>query len=266
MSEANRTSGVTLTQGTTDGDVKNPIAQSLNPDELKVAIRDNVCNHREFIRDDRDREIKEQQVGIVSFKFLETPLQLPDGELFFGWYKLRGNHPDEQTATAEATNILKHYDSKSKNKLIQVGAWSHLTSSKMFTKEFTEYSENQFLNRIKKEEAEQKEQVEQIRAREKKLSEEQEFDPESLDYYITKNVSLSHNEYTLKKALERVKQCRKNIDTVSAELKRLDKKYPQHKEDALGRYNEERVAAGMEPVKSFEAANLIRAAEASVLS
>lgn len=236
----------------THKDVYNPAAAPLNPQDLGIAIRDNINHHREFVRSYTDPKIDAQQFAVVSYQFLETPLMLPDGGLFYGWVKYRGGCPSEQAAQEHAVQLLKFEDSKSKNTIFPVGSWCALTTSKQLTKEFHEFSEQEFRQNEQKRKEKEAEEIREIRAREEKLKAGiSQYAEDSLDYYITQKVSLAENEYTLKQAMNRVKEARKNIDTLTERLESLDKKYPDHKNNALARYNQERTDAGMDTVKDW---------------
>lgn len=236
-----------------DRDVHNPSAKPLDFSELKIAFRDNVCVHREFIKDHIDPPLSGQEFGVVSFKYLETPLMLPDKELFYGWFKLRGNYPTEDSAVERAKTILQHQDSKSKNKIMKCGAWIPLTSSKILTTEFQEFSDNTYYQKVLDERKKEKEQVAEIKRREEELKKGiDQFEPDSLDYYVTKKVTISQNKYHLEKALEQVKECRENMNKLEKEMAKLDEEHPEYASQALTQYNKKRDESGLSEVKSFD--------------
>lgn len=232
---------------------EDPNAKPLSLEELNVALRDNVNVHREFIKQHTDPPIDGQDWSLVSFRFLQTPLMLPDNELFYGWVKLRGNYSTDGEAEKRAEHLLQYFDSQNKNRIVKTGAWVPLTSSKLLTKEFHEFSDQRFKQKIIEAEKKQQEEIKQVREREEKLKQGiDQFDEDSLDYYIVKKVSLAENEYTLEQALKRVKECRSNLDRLNEEIERLEKEHPEYIEEALPKYNEERKDAGLEEVVSFQ--------------
>lgn len=235
-------------------DVYDPSAKPLDPAELGVALRNNQTTHREFIREQVDQRIADQEWGNIAFNFLETPLMLPDNQPFYGWFKLRGAFPNEDQAVKHIERLLQYHDSKSKNWTVPMGKWVPLTSSKLLTKQFHEVSNDEWRKNEAKTLAREREQIAEIRAREEQLKKGvTEYTEDSLDYYITKKVTLAENEYTQKRAKETLRQTEKNLDSLRKELAELDTKYPEHKKQALGRYNQEREAAGLEAVKNFGA-------------
>lgn len=247
-------------QGTLDKEVLNPAAKPLSPEELKFAIRDNICVHREFIKSHFDPTIPSQQAGVVAFKFLENPLMLPDNELFYGWYKVRNACSNEAEAQTFATELLKTHDSKTKNRIIPIGHWVPLTSSKLFTKQFNEFSDQSFRQNIIDSENREKEAVKEIRAREEKLTKGiSQFDENSIDYYIMKKVTLAENEHTMERAVKTVKETRRNISELTECIEKLDAKFPGYKNESLSVYNKERRDAGLEQVSSFNFKALAKA-------
>jgi len=237
---------------TTDAEVFDPSAKPLDVKELAIAIRDNICVHREFIKAKIDPTIVDQDVGAFSFKYLQAPFILPDGELFYGWMKFRGSHRSVDDATDYLKELLKFHDSKSKNRVYKAGAWVPLTSSKLLSKEFHTFSEDKW--RINEQESieRQRKEIKEIRQREEQLKQGiGQFEEGSLDYYIMKKVTLSENEYTLERALTTVKECRKNMNPLVEHIELLEKEHPEYIDQALNKYNEERVDAGLENVPSF---------------
>lgn len=241
---------------TTHREVYDPNAQPLNPEELKIAIRDNINHHREFVRSHVDPKIPTQEVSAESYQFLETPLILPDGGLLYGWVKHRGGHSSWDIADKHCSQILKFEDSKSKNVISPIGSWVALTSSKNLTQQFHELSDSEFRKNEQCNKEKEAEKIRQIREREETLKAGiSEFAEDSLDYYVVQKVSLAENEYTLEQAMKRVKEARKNIDLLTDRIKTLDQKNPEHKKNALSRYNKERNDAGLDEVRAFSHKN-----------
>lgn len=235
-----------------DSAVYNPNAKPLDKQEFEIALRDNVNIHREFIRERIDPKIPDQTVGLMSFKFLKNPLVLPDDELFYGWYKIRGNFRDDDAASKYAAELLKDHDSKNKIKIGDVGVWHHLTSSKLLTKEHKEIAVDEWNKQKQLEDEKMNKQLKEIQEREKKLkSGIDEYEPGSLDYYITKRVSLAENEFRFEQAMKTVRECRKNVENLKPEIEKMENDHPSYLKDALPKYNKERVDAGLEEVRSF---------------
>lgn len=235
-------------------DVYDPSAKPLDQAELKVALRNNATSHREFIRANVDQPIADQDWGDIAFNFLETPLILPDNQPFYGWFKLRGSYPNEDSAVKYIERMLQHHDSKSKNWAVPVGKWVPLTSSNMLTKQFHEVSNDEWRKNEQTTKQKEKEQIADIRTREEKLKAgTEQYEEDSLDFYITKKVGMAEVEYTAKRAADTLRQAEKSLEKIKKTISSLDAKYPEHKKNALAKYNEERVAAGLDPVKEFGA-------------
>lgn len=237
----------------TDAEVFDPSAKPLNDQELKIAIRDNVCEHREFVKAQVDPALSDQEVAILAYKFLEAPLMLPDNELFYGWVKVRGAHNNWESAQKYSEQILKYHDSKNKNRIVKMGVWVPLSSSKLLTKETVTVAESEWQKEQIKGLEREKEMIKEIRDREEKLKQGiDQFEENSLDYYIMKKVTLAENQHTLERAMDTVKNCRKNLNTLVPEIEKMEKEHPEYVEEALPKYNKERVEAGLESVTSFE--------------
>jgi len=246
--------------GTLDKDVFDPNAKPLDARELDLAFRNNVCTHREFIKSHIDPPILGQTYALASYKFLDITRELkilPDGEPLYGWVKLRGNYATEEEAQKAAKDLLQGQDSKSKIQIYRVGGWTPLTSSTLLTKQFDEFSDQQWRQKMIDDKKKQEQQIKEIREREEQLKQGiDQYTEDSLDYYVMKKVTLAENQYTMDRAMKTLKETRKNINDLEKEIEELDSKYPDHKKNALEQYNKERREAGMEEVSSFNFKNL----------
>jgi hypothetical protein len=220
-----------------------------------------------------DKPILNQQIGLISFFFFKTPF-IHIGEegvetKVFGYFKLRGNHNDKETAEVASAGIIKEQDSTNKILLAPIGHWIPLTSSDEFIKEKVNVStdkedktqrddlklkdvdkdRNNSIKELKKREEEirkeQKRIDKQLRKRIKKLQKPDDGSKTTLKYYTGRRVT----EMTLWEQkqiyLKKIQEIDEKINLVRTEAHLIDEQFPTYREMWLEKYNKKRREVGV---------------------
>ncbi|HSA76108.1 MAG TPA: DUF5832 domain-containing protein [Nitrosarchaeum sp.] len=241
-----------------------PYYPSLSPAETKAACEKLVQNccpegYTAVVRTDTDPQLVGQQIGLVSFNLFETPRKLQTGKNVYGFMKLRGNYPDDNSAVFEAAKIIREIDSKNQIKRAPVGRWVPITDELAFIKDFLDVNVDKkdedtqvhIRDDIAKEKQKQESQmIRELREREEECKNSGDMDDEDhLDCYTKNMVSLDkileQKENVQKKLLE----VEKNLEKITNLLKKSDVKHPQYRNGWLENYNAARRKIG---VSNFE--------------
>lgn len=218
----------------------------------QAAIQNQLIEYPKVVRGMVDPPVLNQTHGLLSFMLLDKPTVNPKtGKPTFGFVKLRGNHPASEWESA-SKNIITNFDSKYRILTAPVGQWVPITDDDMVIKERIDVkiSENDATiyddaTKRKKEEDERK--MREIREREEELQKEGDIydHPESLKYYTMKRVTElklmeSRDEY-----VKHIKNIEEKLEIVRKELYKLTLSNPQHRDNWVECYSEERMKAGV---------------------
>ena len=229
-----------------------PLRDPLTKEQTEEAMKDKVVRYPQNLKTTDDPALQGQSHGILTFLLLSEPKKTKHGKNVYGYVKLRGNFSDDANATARCGTIIKEIDSKSVNRICQVGQYVPITEDSIFVKDQLDVrmSEEEHHIRdqaVKDREAEARKVAREIREREEELKRSGDVydDPTSLSYYTMKRVTdLKLMEMIEQKERELV-SLRDKIITVRTELKNLDKSHPQYNDEWVEEYNKKRRPVGL---------------------
>lgn len=181
-----------------------------------------------------DPVIYGQHIALVSF--VPAKGAKPDKDNIYGMMKVRGVFASEQEANDRAEFIIKNVDSYNEIFHTYVGRPFPITNSDMYSNEIetidirqktTDIISNDILAKKKNE----KQEIEQMKEREKALLEEskkaqQDSPLDEFEQYITQQVKRAQLIWTYKETLSKLKQMKESIKKSSEILEEMDKEHP----------------------------------------
>lgn len=243
----------------------NPLRRDLTPDEISQATSDLLIKYPTEFTKPTDDVIVGQTVGLVSFALSKEPIKSSvTGKNCHGFIKIRGNHPDAETAIQKAQNIVKTQDSKFKILAIPVGQWIPITDDEKLVKEMVDVPDDgtdspqlrsETANQKKKEmdrKAREFQEQEDDRKRKEIALRAQELqkpdygaDPESLENYVMKRVTQQALYDQLQKDINTVKERMQKYLECRMILENIESYHPDFPDRWVERYNQERLKAGI---------------------
>jgi hypothetical protein len=194
-----------------------------------------------------------QKIALVSF----VPSQdaKPDKDNIYGMMKIRGVYATEEEANERAEFLIRNVDSYHDIFHAFVGRPFPITTSCDFAaslktidirKKTTELISEDILSRKRKE----KEEMEDIQEREKKLLEESKRAQDGLpmdpfDEYITANVKRAQLAWTFHETKKKILQMKESFQETTARIQELDTIHPDFVDSYKEKYMEARRASGI---------------------
>lgn len=198
-----------------------------------------------------DPQLQGQKLGLISFLFFKETRILSSGKPVYGYFKLRGNYPDDISSKSEASKIIREIDSKFEIRVAPVGAWLPITEETAFVKEMldvkTERGQLALRDQaVKEKEAEQRRIQREIREREDEATSGDIYDdPTSLTYYSMKRVTEIKLIETRENLIRQLDDIAGKLIQVQRETKLIEREHPEYLDDWIDRYNTERRKAGV---------------------
>lgn len=208
-------------------------------DNTKLTLEQTDCAFKELVgkfpkveRLPVDPPLAGQNTALFSFKLLPKPV---NG--VYGFLKFRGAFANQDEWEKHAKYIIRNIDSKHHIWPFQYGRWMPITTNEEFAQETLSVAQQDDLNEIynQRETAEQKQQkqlVQDIKARENKLLEESKrktVDINSLDYYAQQVMKTQQLESWLEQMRQRKRDMLKALRAGKEKIDRLDKDFPLFK-------------------------------------
>lgn len=231
-----------------------PEAPPLTPAEATEAVGALVRHYPAVVRDQRDPVLSDQKFGTMTFQFFESPKVLSNGVKVWGLGKLRGNHPTDGAAERDLKRIICEVDSRSQNRIAEVGAWFPLTNDPSMCKEVLDVDPDGEEGISLRGEAvrEQKQTSERIMRQIKERAEEvKNSDPYddvfSLDFYTTKMQTYRALGEAIRRQERKLDRARAARAKAVYHLRQLETVHPEYKEEWVGRLNAKRAESGLHP-------------------
>lgn len=223
--------------------------------EASTALKDTNFLKLEFPRTRRvrtDPEIVNQRYALISF--IPSKGATPDDDGCFGVAKVRGVFPTVEEADEWASNLIRNYDSYAEIDFVLVGKeFPVMADNMVYVRETREVDVRKILDKTTKEyldrkREQEKQQVEEIKQRQKELAElPQEEDKDSLDYYIKLRVKRATSLMRKDEARNVVNQCNIVIDQTGAELATVEENHPEYAKEYLEQYQKVLKESGIKP-------------------
>lgn len=228
----------------------------LKGDVAEAAIEGQTLKYPQVVRTATDPPVVGQRYGLISFMIPDAPMKdETNGHTIFSFVKLRGNYADETQSEFESEKIVKGVDSKFRIITVPVGQWVPITDNPRFFSKMLEVKmgdqEVALRDRAAREKADEEQRIiKELKEAQDRLRAGGDVydDTKSLDYYVTKRCTfgrLAEERDILRQKLDDV-ACK--LERVTEELRDLEEQVPDHKNNWMARYNEERAKAGIEPI------------------
>lgn len=189
-----------------------------------------------------DPAIYGQNIALVSF--IPARGAKPDKDNIYGMMKVRGVFGSEQEANDRAEYIIKNVDSYNEIFHTHVGRPFPITTSDIYSNEIQTIDIKQkttdvICNDILIKKKNEKQEIEQMKEREKTLLEEskkaQDDSPlDEFEQYITQQVKRAQLIWTYKETFTKMKQMKESIHKSSSIIKEMQEENP----DFLNKYKE----------------------------
>lgn len=227
--------------------------------ETRNAIKELVIEpqYTKVVRSNVDDGLSNQVYGMISFNFFDKPQVFPNSKKpIYGFAKLRGSFPDQDSAKKRCAEIIRGMDSVNKIKIVDIGHWFPITEDDQFDKEQhdikTREQEEQNITLARDSAAKDKEKkdeeiIKELRENEEKLKNNKDpyDDKTSIEYYtLKKNTDMKLIEQR-DIDINKLKSLEEKLLQVRTELKDLDKKFPTHTLNWLKCYNNARAKSGL---------------------
>jgi hypothetical protein len=200
-----------------------------------------------------DPEINNQHFSLISF--VPSSGATPDSDGCFGVAKIRGVFPTVEEADEWANNLIRNFDSYAEIDFVPVGREFPIMADNMiYVRETREVDVRKILDKTTKEyldkkREQEKQQIEEIKQRQKELQElPKEEDKESIDYYIKLRVKRATSLMRKDEARNVMNQCNHVIDATGVELNEVEEKHPEFAKKYLEQYETALKESGIKPV------------------
>lgn len=199
-----------------------------------------------------DPEINNQRFALISF--VPSSGATPDSDGCFGVAKVRGVFPTVDEADEWANNLIRNFDSYAEIDFVPVGReFPVMADNMIYVRETREVDVRKILDKTTKEYLEkkreqEKQQIEEIKQRQKELQElPKEEDKESIDYYIKLRVKRATSLMRKDEARNVMNQCNHVIDATGVELNEVEEKHPEFAKKYLEQYETALKESGIKP-------------------
>lgn len=218
-----------------------------------AAVEGQTMIYPKVVRNDKDPDDPDGFTHhIMAFNLFDTPKTLRDGSKVYGMYKVRGCKKSVDECMARAEEIIRKVDSKNMNRIVPNGYWAPITESQTVIQEKRDVGEQQSMHGDAVRAAQEKEYqaMKELRDREAELRDDK-LDPysnkESLEFYIMERVvdnSITREIEKYNTILEKLRNRRRLLWRV---IKKIESLQPEHRDNWIEKYNNERVMKKLPP-------------------
>jgi len=217
----------------------------------QAAVKGQTVSYPMVVRSNFDPTVIGQQVGLVSFIFFKEPqIDKTSGKPIYGFFKLRGNYPDIDTAKKNAANLIRDHDSKYRIRTGPVGYWLPITEADGPGTDMTDVRMREDEVHLRDQAAKDAQNEEgrvmkELEDRKEQLKKDIYDDPTSLDYYTMKRVTDLRLQEMYDVEKNRLIEIEQKLEVVRKELKKLEGANPKYRDGWVDNYNEGRKKVGM---------------------
>lgn len=223
-----------------------PVRDNLTAEQLESAqeLKNTNFMKLEFPRSRKvrvDPELNHQRFALISF--IPSKNATPDEDGCFGVAKVRGVFANIEEADEWANNLIRNYDSYAEIDFVPVGReFPVMADNMVYVRETREVDVRKILDKTTKEyldkkREQEKQQIEEIKQRQKELQElPKEEDKDSIDYYIKLRVKRATSLMRKDEARAVMNQCAQVIDATGVELNEVEEKHPEYAKEYLEQY------------------------------
>lgn len=229
----------------------------LTEEETKLATKELINSDfvDRFIRCERkyaDPVLPMQAIGLISF----TPAMgaKPNNSGVYGFAKLRGNFPDEISASERAKELIQNVDSWNQIYYTHVGRPFPITCSSDYSAEIDEVELKKEIvsatsHNIKSKKSDDQQKMREIEAQQEELLEESKREVDDYDTYITLRIKKAQLSFTYLEHMKKLEEVKGIIIKTRKEVTEMDKLYPEYKRDYYKKYMSAREKAGLKTYK-----------------
>lgn len=218
----------------------------------QAAVNGQIFTYPRVVRSMIDPPIDGQKYCLLSQQILKEPQQMKDGNIAYGFQKVRGFARDYEEAERLAKKIVRETDSRFPIGIKDVGSWIPIANVDIASKSKNvvnvDLQEDDKMEKMRQEKKQDEQRImRELKEREEQLKNDGDIydNPESLKYYSMRRVTeirlYEHRDAILKK----LREVEKTIEVVQQETKSLEVKYPEYVDMWLECYNEERKISGL---------------------
>jgi len=224
-------------------------------EEVRVAMKQ-LNKDVTFAQVDRyyaDPFLPNQKIALISF--VPSKGSTPDKDGIYGMCKVRGVFGTEQEANERAEFLVRNVDSYHDIYHAYVGRPFPMTTSEGFSTELKTIDIRQKTTQVISEDilakkAKEKQEMEEIQSREKKLLEDSKKaiagEPDDpFDVYITTQVKRAQLTWTYHETLKKMEQMKESYDSATQLIGELDQDHPEFIEKYKERYMQARIESGI---------------------
>lgn len=197
-----------------------------------------------------DPPIPLQTYGLISF--VPSKGATPDKDGVYGFMKLRGNYATTTESSERAEFLIRNVDSYHQIYHAYVGRPFPITLDPKYCSKTEEINIRQKATEIvssdvKAKRDKEKEEIEQIKQREKQLLDESkpDYKPDPYEEYTVLRVKKAQLVWAYSQTQKKMDEMKSSIIRTRAEIQRLDSENPDFAKDYLGRYLKARREAGI---------------------
>jgi hypothetical protein len=232
----------------------------LTKDEVEVAAKQLVNTVPAIARGVMIEPEHSEKFTILNFLVAGEPIKQADGSLVYGFVRPLGCARTVEEATEKAKCVIE-VDSTARILIAETGRYAKLSKSATVTSETvdldTSYEKNPYSEMAMKEKKEQKKKIVEIEERMKEVKDRADDDDVSAIEFYTKKARLLCALIDQEKQLkQQVIEKKEQMSRVAYAIKRLDGKFPLHKEgwiDEINRaYRSRGIAMVFAPPKDYE--------------
>lgn len=205
---------------------------------------------RKFERSYVDPEIRNQQFGLISF--VPSKGAKPDKDGVYGMAKLRGNYGSEVEAAVQAARLIKETDSYHKIFTAYVGRPFPITNDEKYCKETEEVdiqnkTKEIISEDVKEKRQQQKKEMEEVKAREKRLIDQQsnDYDESPFERYMMLNTKKAQLAFTYEETMEKMLKVKQSIITAREEILKMEEENPGFKDELFENFKAARAQSGI---------------------
>ena len=189
--------------------------------------------------------------------FIQSKGATPDKDGIFGMIKCRGTFMNQEDMNQRSEWLIRNTDSFHPIYHSFTGKPFPATSSDKFSQETKKIDIRKKIvetvsESIKEKKAQEQQAMEEVRQREKELTEDVSQDQPIIDVYTTTRVKRAHQIHTYIQTIKKLEEIKQSIVKSRTEINRLDIEEPYLKKEYLERYNDAREKAGMKQTSGMK--------------
>ncbi len=214
----------------------------------QAAVNGQLFWYPKVARSNNDPPVPGQRMALVSYTFFDRPKVITDSSSekpIYGFVKVRGIYPDDDTAHNAASAMVRKVDSKHRIGFLPVGHWGPITENLMFFQDMFDVKMQEKEVTLRDRASLDKRKQDELLAKEleENLKEAQRYDiyddQQSLDFYTLKRNTAFKLMSERDRYLAFIKEVEGKIEKTLDILRPLEEQHPEYKSEWFAHYNKE---------------------------